>query len=102
MSAPAEYQRRWRRAHPDRVREQTRAARQANPEAAYARNVLNYCVRVGRIVRPERCELCGKRPGRDTAGRSLIQAHHPDPAKPLDVLWVDKWCHRDLHLGLAT
>jgi hypothetical protein len=102
MSSPAEYQRRWRRAHPDRVRELTRSYRERNPEAAYARNALNAAVRSGKLQRPHRCELCGRAPGKDSAGRSLIQAHHVSYKRPYDVLWVDKWCHADLHLGEAA
>ena len=46
--------------------------------------------------------MCGAAPGLDAKGRSLIQGHHPDYSRPLEVLWVDKRCHANLHLGLAT
>ena len=102
MASPAEYQREWRKTHPDRVRELTRAHRAANPEAARARNILGWAIRSGKLRRPKRCELCGQAPAPDAAGRSSIQGHHVDYSKPLDVLFACKSCHADLHLGLAA
>lgn len=44
----------------------------------------------GELVRPGVCELCGEPP----VGKSKIEAHHADYAKPLVVLWVCRKCHR--------
>jgi hypothetical protein len=61
----------------------------------FARIVLNRALRAGELVRPERCERCGKPPGLDSWGRSLIHGHHHDYNKPLEVAWVCVRCHNN-------
>lgn len=69
--------------------QQNKVWRDKNPEKKTAQNILNYAVRVGRIIRPETCSRCG------AAGR--IEAHHHDYAKPLDVQWLCVPCHKEEH-----
>lgn len=102
MLTRAEHARLYKRRHPDRVREQTRRARERDPLAAKARNVLGWAVRVGRIVPPERCEFCGDAPGRNARGQRLIEGHHVNYAKPLDVVWACRHCHAQIHMGLEA
>lgn len=42
----------------------------------------------GELQRPSKCGLCGK--------RSRVDGHHEDYAKPLQVLWLCRSCHRAL------
>lgn len=44
----------------------------------------------GRLVKPEKCERCG-RPSPN------LQAHHEDYSRPLDVEWVCEPCHKQHH-----
>lgn len=53
-------------------------------------------IRDGVLVRPEFCQKCGCTPGRDSAGRLKIQAHHPDYTRPLAIEWLCCQCHRDV------
>lgn len=48
----------------------------------------------GDLVRPDTCESCGDKPGVGIDGRVLIQAHHHDHDKALDVMWLCPKCHR--------
>lgn len=55
---------------------------------ALARAKLHYAVAVGTIIRPTRCELCGR-------NNSAIEAHHPDYTHPLSVRWLCRACHNN-------
>ena len=62
-----------------------------NREKVKAQQKLNHEIIMGRIVRPIICEGCG----RNT--EKLIQGHHYDYSKPLDVIWLCIECHADIH-----
>lgn len=49
----------------------------------------------GRLV-PGPCEVCGVT-GRMRDGRSVVQAHHDDYSKPLDVRWLCQPHHHEWH-----
>lgn len=65
----------------------------------HAQNMVEYALRVGALVRPDRCESCGARPELMADGRSRIQAHHCDYNKPLEVMWLCQKCHHAWHKG---
>ena len=73
----ADYQRKYCKEHPQRHR---------------ANGKLNYYVGIGRIIAPLKCSEC------NSTGR--LDAHHSDYEKPLDVDWVCKVCHKQLHKEL--
>lgn len=64
----------------------TRAFKRQHPEIVRAHGMVGRAVRSGALVRPAVCSSCGKgcRP----------DAHHVDYAKPLDVQWLCRKCHR--------
>lgn len=66
-----------------RYDERVKEWRRLHPEHRSAQNAVAKAVRSGKLVRPEKCEECGKecKPG----------AYHLDPLKKLDVLWL---CYR--------
>ena len=49
----------------------------------------------GIIVRPEYCDLCGKKARKG----EQIDGHHEDYSRLFDVLWVCLSCHRMIHFG---
>ena len=53
-----------------------------------ARLALNKAVYAGEVARGS-CAHCGT--------TSRIEAHHPDYSKPLDVVWLCRFHHRELH-----
>ncbi len=61
------------------------------PEKARARAKLNYALRTGKITKsPCRC------------GKIKSEAHHSDYSKPLQVIWLCRTCHSNLHRKLKT
>lgn len=76
----------------DRARNRTenrrglyRAWKKKNPEKVKAHNAVNNAIRHGRLARLS-C-WCGE----------LGEAHHPDYSKPLDVVWLCKKHHEEMH-----
>ncbi len=63
-----------------------RNARKQHPEKQKARAKVGYAIRRGDLVRPNVCEWCGD--------EVYTEASHTDYAKPLDVEWLCKECHR--------
>jgi hypothetical protein len=64
--------------------------RELYPDKAIARYAVNNALRDGRLER-QPCH-CGAR----------AEAHHPDYSKPLDVVWLCRPHHRQLHSELAA
>jgi hypothetical protein len=50
-------------------------------------------VNSGKIQKPTLCEACG-------IGGVVIEGHHSDYLKPLDVAWLCKNCHTEIHRAL--
>ena len=59
-----------------------------------AYKAVRRALRAGRLQRPEQCQVCGDPASRGSDGRTLLQAHHDDYARPLDVKWCCPTCHR--------
>ena len=50
----------------------------------------------GLVLRRNQCERCSAS-GSFKDGRSLVQAHHDDYNRPLDVRWLCQPCHHEWH-----
>lgn len=61
----------------------------ANQNKKRAQVQVMNALRRGDLARLEECEDCGS--------NKLIEAHHDDYAKPLDVRWLCRLCHRNWH-----
>ncbi len=59
----------------------------------YARNQVAKAIRMGDLIRPDRCPECGL-PKR-------IIGHHEDYEKPLEVDWVCDVCHKAIHCSIV-
>lgn len=59
-------------------------------------NKVEKALKRGEITRPEACEDCGAT-GTMKNGRTIIQAHHVDYNKPLEVNWLCQRCHHKWH-----
>lgn len=68
--------------------------RELNPERARAQALLTYAIAIGDIKPPRECSRCKKH-------TSVIEGHHTDYSKPLEVTWLCRPCHRDVHLDFA-
>jgi len=69
--------------------EAARQFRRAFPERESARTAVYRAVRKGRLIRPESCSKC----------RSVcrLDAHHSDYSRQLEVEWLCRRCHREVH-----
>ncbi len=47
-------------------------------------------IRDGKLVKPSKCSECGQ--------HGLVQGHHEDYSKPLEVVWLCPKCHKSRHL----
>jgi len=89
----AEYKRNWRRNNGEEARkrgvEYSRRYWELNKLKCRARYLVRKALR-NRVLRKEPCRVCGE---------SEAEAHHEDYDKPLDVVWLCKEHHKDLHAG---
>ena len=75
----------------ERINERFREYRQ-DPEFAKrekARGMVNKRVQSKKIIRPNKCSVCKE--------DKRVEAHHEDYDKPLEVIWVCKECHENIH-----
>lgn len=104
MSAGREYHQAWRERNRDQVRAtdlayyernrervcaRKRQERRDHPDKAAARSDVSNALKDGRLER-QPCEECGT--------TEQVQAHHEDYSKPLDVRWLCKTHHTEVHL----
>jgi hypothetical protein len=68
-----------------------REYRRMNPEKTRVRTITSNAIRDGKLV---------KTPCRDCNTSVNIEAHHPDYTKPLEVIWLCKPHHMQLHRKL--
>lgn len=73
----------WAESNRDKLREYNEA-RKSSPEER-ARKKLRDWVAHGRIVKPKNCQWCG--------AECLLEGHHEDYGRPLDVIWLCRKCH---------
>lgn len=52
-----------------------------------ARAKANYAVKMGKLIKPEQCEVCLK--------KTRLEGHHEDYSKPLEIIWLCTGCHAD-------
>jgi len=81
------------RHNPERDRRNSLNARRRFPEKQRARRELRRALDAGELFRPISCQFCGEAPVPAKDGRSTLQAHHEDYAKPLEVIWLCIACH---------
>lgn len=60
-------------------------------ERQNARHAVRYAIQTGKMVRPDTCSACGS--------FCNAHAHHDDYTKRLDVRWLCKPCHEEVHRG---
>jgi len=79
----------------DKVVDYKKKYRASNPEKEKALKAVYRATKKGVITRPDKCEMCNKL-------TKYIDAHHGDYNKPLDVVWLCKKCHKEVHLNLEN
>jgi len=61
--------------------------RRCNPDKARARSAVSRAIREGKLERKP-CEVCGY---------TKVEGHHDDYARPLEVRWLCRPHHRQVH-----
>lgn len=79
--------RRWKNKEPGRKARQSKRHRELNPDKTQARELLKAAVRKGWIIK-QPCAICGA---------LMVEAHHQDYSKPLEITWLCPPHHYDLH-----
>jgi len=65
------------------------AAAKRDPDKTKARGKVGYALKTNSIQRPKNCTNC--------LAKKELDAHHPDYSRPLDVVWLCRQCHADVH-----
>lgn len=61
-----------------------------NKEKIYAHWKVRDAIKSGKLIKPKNCVRCNE-------SKKLIDGHHTDYTKPLDVLWLCRKCHIQEH-----
>jgi hypothetical protein len=83
------YSRAWRTENKDLMDSYIKRYVEKYPRRRKARGVIGDAIRCGKLIRPEVCSSCG--------ASGLTEAHHEDYSKPLEVVWLCKQCHAQVH-----
>lgn len=59
------------------------------PEKQKARAQVAYALKRGQLKKPKKCSRCKK--------QKKLDGHHSDYSKPLEVKWLCRGCHADIH-----
>lgn len=71
-----------------------RSMRKRYPEKNLARRKIRDAIRNKTLIRPEKCSIC--------AVVCIPHGHHEDYSKPLDVVWVCRKCHNEIHKTILS
>ena len=82
-------QKRITQKHKDCVRIKNARYRKEYPEKVKAHYLANYAAKKNRIGVYDKCAQCGQ--------SKKIEKHHQDYSKPLEVIFLCKQCHCDVH-----
>lgn len=66
-----------------------RAYEKRNPERKKAYQTLYRALKKGIVTRPNKCQMCAK--------ECKPEGHHHDYSKLLEVIWVCRKCHLEIH-----
>jgi hypothetical protein len=83
----------WRQSNPEAARKHSHENYTNHKEEHGAHRFLCDNIKAGKISKPENCSKCGKR----TAD---LHGHHEDYAKRLEVRWLCRVCHKQVHKSL--
>jgi len=85
-----EYVKRSRNRNPESVKRSVYGWRKLHPGVSAAYSKVRRAVKSGELLRPESCPQCGE--------KTIVDAHHEDYGKPLDVDWMCRKCHATLNV----
>lgn len=77
----------WRKSNRELYNKQSREWQQKHPLQCKAKGKVRDAIKYGKLIK-KGCEVCGNK---------KTEAHHQDYNKPLEVVWLCKKCHCELH-----
>jgi len=83
----SEYQKAWHKKNPSYRTERSKTWLSRNPERRKVRDAVKYALRTGKLQKLP-CGVCGE---------LEVEGHHSDYSRPLDVIWLCKEHHREIH-----
>lgn len=89
----AEMYKNWNKRNEERLKEYRSRYyeyyKERNKAELKARSKLSNAIRDGKILRPNKCDRCGK--------KCTPDGHHWNYAYPLNVIWLCRSCHKIVH-----
>jgi ribosomal protein S27AE len=107
--AKLEYDRRWKKEHPEQCREYSlryrakfhdqstawqREWKKSNLDKCRASGAVYRNLKKGILIKSKMCEMCGNHPS--------AHGHHADYQKPLEVMWLCERCHYKIHVDVNS
>ena len=92
-----EVMRNWKKNNPEKVKLYRARRSKKHREKLLAMSAVKNALRSGKIIKPFRCSKCRK-----VTNSRLLDAHHEDYAKRLEVIWLCRRCHIDIHRPAAA
>ena len=83
----AAYQKAWRNANKGYMNKKKAEWYKKNPERSKVKDAVRYALKTGKLIKLP-CFICGE---------MNVQGHHPDYSRPLDVVWLCKEHHMEIH-----
>jgi len=81
------YQREWAAANPGYMTKKKKDWWQKNKDRMRVKDALRYAIKTGKVLKTP-CHVCGS---------EKVEGHHPDYSRPLDVVWLCKEHHLEIH-----
>lgn len=85
----AAYRKDWLKDKPGYMTQKKREWWQKNKDKMRVRDAVKYALKTGKLVKTP-CHVCGE---------ERVEGHHPDYSRPLDVVWLCREHHLQVHHG---
>ena len=86
------YRKAWREAHPGYSTAKKKEWYSKHKDRLRVKDAVKYALRTGKLVKTP-CQVCGE---------LEVQGHHPDYSRPLDVVWLCRKHHHEIHTTQQT
>ena len=81
------YLKEWKKANPGYMTKYMKDWYAKNKDRMSVKQKVKYALKTGKLVKTP-CHVCGE---------LEVEGHHPDYSRPLDVVWLCKAHHREVH-----
>jgi hypothetical protein len=83
----AEYRKAWIAANPGYMTQKKKEWWEKNRDRLRVKERVKYSLKVGKLVKTP-CMVCGE---------VKVEGHHPDYSRPLEVVWLCRAHHKEIH-----